>query len=117
MERQGNIGSMASLLCGWHVQNDTKNHLKRNCRNKMTLVSQFLRPIKKVINFGYKSLAPAGSRIGSFQKAQSNLFKNAISVDEHEAAIYPNSALAYLLLQNAIRISSKTMAHNAFIGI
>ncbi len=87
----GNI--VGYVLNGQHIVRmaPAKRHKKPSekvllIRNKMTLVSQFLRPIKQVINFGYKSLVPAGSRVGSFQKAQSNLFKNAISIDEQGAA-------------------------------
>lgn len=91
----GRVGNVVGyVLNGQHIVRTTpaKRHKKPSekellTRNKMTLVSQFLAPIKQVIQFGYKSLAPAGSRIGSFQKAQSSLFKNAVSIDEQGAAI------------------------------
>lgn len=47
-------------------------------RNRIIAVSQFLAPLKSVIGFGYKHLAPAGSRVGAFQTAQSHLYKEAI---------------------------------------
>ncbi|PRD46073.1 DUF6266 family protein [Sphingobacterium haloxyli] len=50
-------------------------------QQRMKAVSQFLRPIKPIINWGYKDLAPPGSRIGSFQQAQSYTFKNALDYD------------------------------------
>lgn len=50
-------------------------------RNKMKLVSEFLAPIKPMLNFGYKNLAPEGSRVGAFQKAQSYTFKNSLDYD------------------------------------
>lgn len=51
-------------------------------RGRMTAVSKFLRPLKRVIAFGYKDIAPAGSRIGAFQAAQSHTLKHAIAYGE-----------------------------------
>ncbi|NGM65964.1 DUF6266 family protein [Sphingobacterium sp. SGR-19] len=60
-------------------------------QQRMKVVSQFLRPIKPIINWGYKDLAPSGSRIGSFQQAQSYIFKNALDYDaDNENAPYVN---------------------------
>lgn len=47
-------------------------------RQRMTAVSGFLRPLKPFIAFGYRHLAPPGSRVGPFQTAQSYTFKHAI---------------------------------------
>ncbi len=52
-------------------------------RERMKAVSQFLRPLKRVIDFGYKNVAPKGSRVGTFQLAQSYTFKNAIDYGEN----------------------------------
>ncbi len=51
-------------------------------RGRMKAVSQFLSPVKGVIDFGYKNIAPKGSRIGAFQAAQSYTFKHAIDYGE-----------------------------------
>lgn len=52
-------------------------------RNRMKVVSKFLSPIKMIINFGYKNVAPIGSRIGPFQAAQSYHLKNAVDIDNN----------------------------------
>lgn len=51
-------------------------------RARMAAVSQFLRPLKRIIEFGYKNVAPKGSRVGPFQTAQSHTFKNALEYGE-----------------------------------
>lgn len=50
-------------------------------RMRVKVVSQFLKYIKKPIAFGYKNIAPKGSRVGTFQLAQSYLITNAIDYD------------------------------------
>lgn len=65
-------------------------------RGKMKAVSKFLTPLKPVIKFGYKYLAPAGSRVGPFQTAQSYHFKNAIDFDENTVPyVNPEKALMF----------------------
>src|SRR5690554_2902531 len=49
---------------------------------KMKAVSKFLAPIQPVVKFGYQRVAPAGSRVGAFQLAQSYVRKNAIDMDD-----------------------------------
>lgn len=51
-------------------------------RARMSAVSKFLQPLQRVLSFGYKNIAPKGSRVGPFQAAQSHTFKNAIAYGE-----------------------------------
>src|SRR5690606_31445588 len=51
---------------------------------KMKAVSKFLSPIQNIVKFGYQQEAPPGSRVGSFQLAQSYVRKNAIDLDEED---------------------------------
>lgn len=65
-------------------------------RMRMKVVSQFLRHIKTPIAFGYKNIAPKGSRIGTFQSAQSYLLNNAIDFDaEHVPYVNPEKVLVF----------------------
>lgn len=60
-------------------------------QQRMKVVSQFLAPIKPIINWGYKDLAPPGSRVGTFQQAQSYTFKNSLDYDtENDNMPYVN---------------------------
>jgi hypothetical protein len=60
-------------------------------QQRMKAVSQFLRPIKTIISWGYRDLAPLGSRVGTFQQAQSYTFKNALDYDaNNDNAPYVN---------------------------
>lgn len=52
-------------------------------RAKMAAASHFLKPIKRIIAFGYKNLAPKGSRVGPFQTAQSHVLKEAVDLGEN----------------------------------
>lgn len=66
-------------------------------QQRMKVVSQFLSPIKPIIKWGYRDLAPPGSRVGSFQQAQSYTFKNALDYDgENDNAPYVNPEKALL---------------------
>lgn len=58
-------------------------------RAKMAAASKFLKPIKRIIVFGYKNLAPKGSRVGPFQTAQRHVFKEATEVGEN-SMVYVN---------------------------
>lgn len=49
---------------------------------KMSVVSEFLGPIKPFVKFGYQREAPPGSRVGPFQLAQSYVRKNAVDIDD-----------------------------------
>lgn len=65
-------------------------------RMRMKVVSQFLRHLKAPIAFGYKNVAPKGSRIGTFQSAQSYLFHNAIDYDaENVPYVNPEKVLVF----------------------
>ncbi len=65
-------------------------------RGRMKAVSKFLTPIKRVIDFGYKNVAPKGSRVGTFQSAQSYIFKNAIDYGEGDAPyVNPEKVLVF----------------------
>ena len=48
---------------------------------KMKVTSEFLRPIKSFIKFGFREVAPEGSRVGAFQLAQSHVRKQALDFD------------------------------------
>ncbi len=65
-------------------------------RMRMKVVSQFLAYVKKPIAFGYKNIAPKGSRVGAFQSAQSYLFNNAIDYDaDNMPYINPEKVLVF----------------------
>ncbi|MFD1629704.1 DUF6266 family protein [Pseudopedobacter beijingensis] len=65
-------------------------------RSRMKVVSQFLKPLKPVIDFGYKNTAPRGSRVGAFQSAQSYTFRNAIDYDENNVPyVNPEKVLVF----------------------
>ena len=48
---------------------------------KMKVTSEFLRPIKSFVKFGFREVAPEGSRVGAFQLAQSHVRKQALDFD------------------------------------
>ena len=65
-------------------------------RMRVKVVSQFLKYIKKPIAFGYKNIAPKGSRVGTFQLAQSYLLTNAIDYDaESMPYVNPEKVLVF----------------------
>ncbi|WP_164112647.1 MULTISPECIES: DUF6266 family protein [Sphingobacterium] len=86
----GKVGSVVGYeLNGQAIIRGLPNYVKRKPsplalinRNRMKAVSKFLAPINETIKFGYKNLAPPGSRIGAFQKAQSYIFKTALEYNE-----------------------------------
>jgi len=61
---------------------------------KMKVVSEFLSQIKPWIKLGFAKAAPAGSRVGAFQMAQSHARKHAVMVnDEGQPYIDPAKVL------------------------
>ncbi|ADY52749.1 hypothetical protein Pedsa_2197 [Pseudopedobacter saltans DSM 12145] len=65
-------------------------------RARMKAVSEFLKPLKQVIDFGYRNIAPRGSRVGTFQAAQSYTFRNAIDYDEDNVPyVNPEKVLVF----------------------
>jgi len=65
-------------------------------QRRMKAVSQFLRPLKHVIDFGYKNIAPKGSRVGAFQAAQSHTFRNAVDYGEDNVPyVNPEKVLVF----------------------
>src|SRR5690606_18725893 len=48
---------------------------------RMKVTSEFLRPIKPFVKFGFREVAPEGSRVGAFQLAQSHVRKHALDFD------------------------------------
>jgi len=65
-------------------------------RARMKAVSEFLKPLKQVIDFGYRNIAPQGSRVGTFQAAQSHTFRNAIDYGEDNVPyINPEKVLVF----------------------
>lgn len=100
----GKVGSVVGYeLNGQAIIRGLPNVIKRPPsplalinRNRMKAVSKFLSPIVPIINFGYKKIAPPGSRIGTFQAAQSYLFKQAIDYDQDTVPyINPEKALIF----------------------
>jgi len=89
----GKIGYMVGyMLNGQHVVRSLPSRVKRAPsqltlinRARMAATSEFLRPLKRILEFGYQHIAPKGSRVGPFQAAQSYTFKNAL--DYHEDGI------------------------------
>lgn len=65
-------------------------------RARMKAVSQFLKPLKYVIDFGYRNIAPQGSRVGTFQAAQSYTLRNAIDYGEDNVPyVNPEKVLVF----------------------
>ena len=65
-------------------------------RERMKVTSVFLRPLKHILEFGYQSIAPKGSRIGPFQAAQSYVFKNALDYGENNVPyVNPEKVLVF----------------------
>lgn len=65
-------------------------------RMRMKVVSKYLSHLKAPIAFGYKNLAPKGSRVGTFQTAQSYLLNNALDYDaENMPYVNPEKVLVF----------------------
>lgn len=70
--------------------------LEKINRGRMKAVSEFLKPLKMYIEFGYRHLSPAGSRVGPFQLAQSYIFRHAIDYDADTVPyVNPEKALIF----------------------
>lgn len=85
---RGRIGSVVGYELGGQnvmrtVGRRTKPFTERELLNqaKMKAVSEFLRPIKPYVQFGFGPTAPPGSRVGAFQLAQSYTLNHAIELD------------------------------------
>lgn len=85
----GKVGSVIGYELGGQmiirsVGRRTKPFSKQELLNqaKMKVVSLYLQPLKPMIQFGFKGIAPKGSRIGAFQMAQSHARKFAVELDE-----------------------------------
>ncbi|SKB88718.1 hypothetical protein SAMN05660226_03627 [Parapedobacter luteus] len=85
----GKVGSIVGYELGGKnviraIGRRTKPFSKLELLNqaKMKAVSEFLRPIKLYIKFGFQHEVPPGSHAGAFQLAQSYTRKNAIELDE-----------------------------------
>ncbi|MBD1423913.1 hypothetical protein [Sphingobacterium chuzhouense] len=81
-----------TIIRGLPVQPKRKpSRLAALNQQRMKAVSQFLKPIKRIINWGYRDMAPPGSRVGTFQQAQSYTFKNSLDYDsDNDNAPYVN---------------------------
>ena len=65
-------------------------------RDMMKVTSQFLKPLHSVLKFGYKNLAPKGTRVAAFQQAQSHTRKNAIDfLEDGRAYVNPEKILVF----------------------
>lgn len=65
-------------------------------RRKIAAVSKFLRPLIRVLRFGYRGVAPKGSRIGPFQAAQSHTFRHALDYgDDGTPYVNPEKVLVF----------------------
>lgn len=100
----GKVGSIVGYeLNGQAIIRSLPNVVKRKPsgltvinRNRMKAVSKFLKPINEVIKLGYKNLSPPGSRVGSFQTAQSYHLKTAIDYDQNTVPyVNPEKALVF----------------------
>lgn len=82
----GRVGNIVGYeLNGQNVIRSLPNYTKRKPsplalinRQRMAAVSTFLKPMQVAIRFGYRNIAPKGSRVGPFQTAQSHVFKDAL---------------------------------------
>src|SRR5690606_868042 len=52
-------------------------------RKKIKVAAQFLSHLTPIVRYGYKNIAPKGSRVGPVQLAQSHIFKECIELDEN----------------------------------
>ncbi|MGJ1454519.1 hypothetical protein [Sphingobacterium multivorum] len=50
-------------------------------REKQKIAGKFAGNNKRILEFGYQSLAKKGSRVGAFQLAQSHIFKETLELD------------------------------------
>lgn len=97
----GKVGSIVGYqLNGQQVMRSVGNRtrpftpLELLNQAKMRVVSKFLGPIKPFVKFGYQREAPAGSRVGPFQLAQSYVRKYAVDIDdEGKPFVNPEKAL------------------------
>jgi hypothetical protein len=65
-------------------------------RGRMKATSEFLRPLKHILEFSYQHIAPKGSRVGPFQTAQSHVFKNALDYHEDSTPyVNPSKVLVF----------------------
>lgn len=98
---RGKIGSVIGYEVGGQnvmrtVGRRTKPFSDRELLNqaKMKAVSEFLRPIKPYVKFGFHWAAPRGSRVGAFQLAQSHTRKHAVELDaNNQPFINPEKVL------------------------
>ncbi|SFS61158.1 hypothetical protein [Sphingobacterium wenxiniae] len=51
-------------------------------REKMKVANAFTRMLIPIFRYGYKNLAPKGSRVGAVQQAQAQVFKECIEINE-----------------------------------
>ncbi|QNL50655.1 hypothetical protein H8S90_03375 [Olivibacter sp. SDN3] len=85
----GKVGSVIGYqLGGQHVMRTVGERRKPYTplellnQAKMKVVSKFLAPIKPWVKLGFSKAAPAGSKVGAFQMAQSHARKHAVLVDK-----------------------------------
>lgn len=98
---KGKAGSVIGYEVGGQnvmrtVGRRTKPFTERELLNqaRMKAVSEFLRPIKPYIQFGFGQAAPPGSRVGAFQIAQSHTFRQAIELNaEGKPFVNPEKVL------------------------
>lgn len=50
-------------------------------RQKIKVAGNFMRPIKSLLQYGYRNIAPKGSKIGPFQLAQQHILKETMELD------------------------------------
>jgi hypothetical protein len=86
----GKVGNIVGYeLNGQNVIRSLSSYTKRKPtaltlinRGRMAAVSKFLSPLKRVIAFGYRNVVQDGNRVGTFQMAQSQVFKQALAYGE-----------------------------------
>ncbi|MDR0264682.1 MAG: hypothetical protein LBJ04_15805 [Sphingobacterium sp.] len=65
-------------------------------REKQKVAGKFAAWNKKILEFGYQSLAKKGSRVGAFQLAQRHIFKETLELDaENKPFINPENLLLF----------------------
>jgi hypothetical protein len=86
----GKVGSVFGyILNGQNIIRSPRKHRTREPseaellnREKMKVVGDFLSMLYPVLRYGYKELAPKGSRVGAVQLAQSHVRKECIELDD-----------------------------------
>ncbi|WP_140936976.1 DUF6266 family protein [Sphingobacterium lumbrici] len=100
----GKVGSVFGyILNGQNIIRSPRKHRTREPseaellnREKMKVMANFLGPIYPVLRYGYKEIAPKGSRVGAVQLAQSHVRKDCMELNEQQKPfVNPEKVLVF----------------------